>query len=287
MKLEKYLLKHYSPKTAKAYIREIETYTAANPGNKKYTYSEIVDYIGILRARYGNPKTLNRILAGIKAYYSYLCFTGARKDNPTKSILLKDRQSRDIQLQDLFTTEELEALLTAKKERYASLDRRNKVLMGLVVYQALKPGEIEALECGEINLEEATVYIKSSAKNNSRTLALKANQILLFKKYLEETRPKLVRENQTKAFMIGQRKGPMTAEDITKHIRRNYAVYPPRKVNALTIRQSVIANLLRAGNDLRVVQVFAGHKNPSATEKYKQAHLEELKKQIKKYHPLG
>lgn len=296
MKLTEYLQKHYTPKTAKAYIREIETYTAANPGNKKYTYSEIVNYIGILRTRYGNPMTINRILAGIKAYYGFLCFTGTRKDNPAKSILLKDKQSRDIQLQDLFTTEELEALLTAKKERYANFDRRNKVLMSLLVYQALKPGEIEALECGEINLGEATVYIKSSAKNNSRTLALKANQILLFKGYLEETRPRLlkatdgqakpVRENQTKAFIIGQRKGPMTAEDITKHIRRNYAVYPPRKVNALTVRQSVIANLLKRGNDLRVVQVFAGHKYPSATEKYKQANVEALQAAINQYHPI-
>lgn len=65
----------------------------------------------------------------------------------------------------------------------------------------------------------------------------------------------------------------MTAGDITKHIRRNYAVYRPRKVNALTIRQSVIANLLKRDNDLRIVQVFGGHKYPSAKEKYKQTNL--------------
>lgn len=287
MNLTEYLQKHYTPKTAKAYIREIETYTAGNPENKKYTYSEIVNHIGTLRTRYSNPQTINRILASIKAYYSYLCFTGTRKDNPAKSILLKDKQSRDIQLQDLFTTEELETLLTAKKERFTNLDYRNKVLISLLIYQALKPNEIEALECEEINLEEATIYIKSSAKSNSRTLPLKAGQILMFKKYLEEIRPKLVQENQTKAFIIGQRKEPMTAEDITKHIRRNYDVYRPRRVNALTIRQSVIANLLKRNNDLRIVQVFAGHKNPSATEKYKQAQLEELKAAVQRHHPLG
>lgn len=102
-----------------------------------------------------------------------------------------------------------------------------------------------------------------------------------------EGQAKLVQENKTKAFIIGHRKEPMTAEDITKHIRRNYAIFTPRKLNALTIRQSVITNLLKQNHDLRVVQVFAGHKYPSATEKYKQAQLEELKKQIQKYHPLG
>jgi len=48
----------------------------------------------------------------------------------------------------------------------------------------------------------------------------------------------------------------------------------------------VIANLLKQGHDLRVVQTFAGHKYPSATEKYKQDDLEALKQEVLKYHPL-
>ena len=54
----------------------------------------------------------------------------------------------------------------------------------------------------------------------------------------------------------------------------------------LKIRQSVIAHLLKSGNDLRVVQVFAGHKRAAATEEYKQTGLEELKAVIDKLHPL-
>ena len=284
--LNTYLLKHYTKKTAIAYQREIEIYISNNKKAERFTYSEIINYIGILRTKYTNSKTINRILSSIKAYYSYLCFIEVRKDNPTKSIRLKDKQSRDIQLQDLFTSDELEILLTAKKERYTNLDYRNKVLMSLLIYQALKPNEIEALQCDEINLEQATIYIKSSAKNNSRTLAFKANQILLFKKYLEEIRVKLIQENETKSFIIGQRKEPMTAEDITKHIKRNYNIYKPRKVNALTIRQSVITNLLKQNNDLRIVQSFAGHKYPSTTERYKQSNVEALQTALQIYHPI-
>ncbi|OYU84371.1 MAG: integrase [Flavobacterium sp. BFFFF2] len=284
--LAAYLLRHYTKKTAIAYQREIEIYINNNPKSKRYTYAEIVDYIGLLRTKYTNAKTIKRILASIKAYYSYLCFIELRKDNPSKSIKLRDKQTRDIQLQDLFTTEELETLLTAKQERYTNLDYRNKVLMSLLIYQGLKPNEIAALQCDELNLEQATIYIKSSAKSNSRTLALRANQILLFKKYTEEIRPKLIQDNQTKAFVIGQRKQPMSAEDITKHITRNYDIYPPRKVNALTIRQSVITNLLKQHHDLRIVQSFAGHKYPSTTERYKQTQVEALQEALGLYHPI-
>lgn len=51
----------------------------------------------------------------------------------------------------------------------------------------------------------------------------------------------------------------MCADDITKHITRSYAgVYAPRKVDAQTIRQSVIANLVKSGNNISAVQIFAG-----------------------------
>lgn len=291
--LGSYLHKNYSQKTAKAYIREIEIFTTNNPNNQKYSYAEIINYIGVLRKKYSNAKTINRILASIKAYYSYLCISEIRRDNPTQSIRLRDKISRDVQLQDLFNTEELETMLTAKKERYTKLNYRNKVLMSLLIYQGLKPTEIERLQCDEINLDEANIYIKPSAKNNSRTLGLKANQILLFKKYLEEIRVKLVAENKIKSFIIGHRGEPMVAEDITKHIKRNYGNLPSfggagggRNVTATSIRQSVITNLLKQNHDLRIVQTFAGHKYPSTTERYKQSNVEALQSALQKCHPI-
>jgi integrase/recombinase XerD len=284
--LKEYLSINYTSKTAASYLREIQNYLANNSTASQYTYSQVMESISALRSKYTNTKTLHRILASIKAYYNFLCFVEIRKDNPSKAIQLKDKQSRDIQLQDLFSTAELEMLLQAKQERYARLNYRNKVLISLLIYQALKPQEIEQLKVENINLEQSNIYIKASAKNNSRTLQLKYNQLLLIKQYLEQARPLLLGKNTTDNFIIGQRNTLMTAEDITKHIKRHYNIYPPRKVNAQTIRQSVITNLLKQKIDLRIVQTFAGHKYPSTTERYKQTQVEELQAALKLYHPL-
>jgi integrase/recombinase XerD len=48
----------------------------------------------------------------------------------------------------------------------------------------------------------------------------------------------------------------------------------------------VIANHLKAGKDIRAVQVFAGHKSPMTTERYQQTGIEELTAAVLKYHPL-
>jgi integrase/recombinase XerD len=284
--IEKYLQQHYSPDTAKAYKREIEIYLSNYPTAEKANYKDITNYIGALRQRYNKPATINRIVSSVKVYYDYLCSKGTRNDNPTKAIKLRDKRTKDIQLQDLFTTEELEQLLN-RKERYTNLDYRNKVLSSLLIYQALHPREIEALQITDINLQTGSIYIKATYKTNSRTLQLKPNQILLFHQYITEIRNKLLNGNPSNCLLIGIRSEPMSGEDITRHIKRSFAaLYPNRKVNAQTIRQSVITNLLKQGHDLSIVQSFAGHKYPSTTEKYKQSEIETLKAAIQKYHPL-
>lgn len=287
MNLDEYLKQHYSNDTAIAYGREIAIYCSNYPEADKAVYKDVLNYIGSLRNRYNNASTLNRIVSSIKVYYDYLCQEGIRYDNPARSVQLKDQRSRDIQLQDLFTVEELERLMH-RQERYRYLDYRNKVLISLVIYQALHPAEMETLHTSDINLADGTVYVKATPKTNSRILSLKPNQILLFHQYITEIRPKLLQENQSSALLIGIRGEPMSGEDITKHIKRSYTtIYPGRNVTAQTIRQSVIANLLKQGNDLSVVQAFAGHKYPSSTERYRQTEVETLAAAIQKYHPMA
>jgi len=286
MNLQDYLSEQYTPGTASIYLQEIERYLSGCPQAATAVYKDILDYMGAVRTRYSNPSTLNRILCSLKAYYGYLCESGQRPDNPASSIGLKDQRSRDIQLQDLFTIEELEALLN-RSERYPDLTGRNKVLMSLLLYQALYPMEMEALRTGDINLEAGTLSIRATAKTNSRELSMKPSQILLFYQYLREARVRLLGNNSSDALLISHRGQPMSAEDITKHVKRSFkSLYPGRVVNAQTIRQSVITHLLKQGHSLSVVQVFAGHKYPSSTERYRQNEIETLKAAIERYHPL-
>jgi integrase/recombinase XerD len=143
--LRAYLKHRYAKETAKAYQREIEIYLSNCPGAEKAGYKEVFAYLGQLRNRYPNPKTIRRILSTLKVYYDYLNVSGRRTDNPTAAIRLRDQISSDIQLQDFFTPGELEQLLH-KEERYALLSERNKVLMSLLIYQGLQPRELAETE---------------------------------------------------------------------------------------------------------------------------------------------
>lgn len=288
MTLLQYLQQQHPPATVRSYEREISIYLGQHPQAAGYTYKEVMQYVGELRGKYSNPRNIGRIVQAIKKYYHYLHGTGQRSDNPAKAIRLRDNKNKPIQLQDLFTAEELQALLELRQERYPFLAGRNKVIMSLLVNQALKAGELVAVETGHIGLEEATIFIPGTAKTNKRTLTLKAGQIMLLQAYINQERTLLTTARTGSSKLLLSKLGtPISTAEVHYIVSTYSHQYPTRQLTPQAIRQSAVMNLLSAGNDIRLVQVFAGHKRPSATEQYKQAHIEALKTEIQKHHPLG
>ena len=148
--------------------------------------------------------------------------------------------------------------------------------------------EISQIKTSDVDLTNATIRIQGNTKNKGRTLALKPNQIMLFHLYLKEDYKQYYRKqkpSKRQDYLILNDEGlPMWYGGINRMINENRD--KQNKLIPLKIRQSVIAQLLKNENDLRVVQEFAGHRRTSSTEAYKQTGLEELKAVIEKLHPL-
>lgn len=276
--LETYLKENLQQSTAKNYLYEIEKYRLINKNTETYNYKNVMEYVEMIRQNY-ESSSMTRILSALKKYYDYLVETGIRKDNPARAIQLRDIKKNPIQLQDLFTDNELQKLLEPRKERYPILAKRNQIIMGLLVHQALKVGEIIQLKTEDINLEKAQITITGTAQTNNRILPLKAEQILLFYTYLEN------RNQLSNHFLLNKLHHPITQDDIN-YLVSTYQKHFSKKLTTITIRQSVITNLLSKGNDLRKVQEFAGHKQLDTTEKYKQTGIKALQNAVNQHHPI-
>ncbi|HFB99485.1 MAG TPA: integrase [Phaeodactylibacter sp.] len=289
--LEKYLKSKLSASSVKIYLFEINHFIRFLGKEKAATasYQDVQKYMNWLRDNYDNVNTINLILYAIKHYFFYLIEVKKRKDHPCRFLNIKDRTKHQYQLQDFLKTKQLQKILESlneRKERYPILGIRNQVVMSLLVYQALRVQEMCALEVKNINLKKATIDIQPTPKTNARTLHLKPEQIMLIHCYLHEVRSKLLKV-KTKKLIITKRGTAEKGEGIHYLVSTFRPLFLQKKLTPTTIRQSVIANLLASGNDLRIVQVFAGHKNPSTTEKYRQTNFEKLRSSIQKYHPLA
>lgn len=288
--LKQYLCQHHTETTVYGYYRIIEIYLKEQPHAKTSSYKDVVNYIGDKRKRYNKGSTVKSILNGIKKYYDFLIATGKRKDHPCKNLTLKDKLHKDVQIQDLLREKELEALFNYESKRFKPLLMiRDKALLSMLVYQGLTKGELKRLSVEDLNLEAGNVYIKSSKSCNSRTLDLKNNQIMILHKYLTAIRPELLKRaiSPTKTdILFITTKGKAENGDSIKYIFHQIKQQQGKSVSINQIRQSVIALKLQKGNDIRMVQIFAGHKNASSTERYKAVDQAELRAGINKYHPL-
>lgn len=285
IKIEQYLSQSLMKSSVESYLYDIKKYKKTNKNTDKYDYQKVMQYIELLR---NNHKVSNvkKVLVSIKKYYDYLIEIGKRQDNPARAIKLRDSKENPIQLQDLFTEKELQRLLVPRIERYPFLAKRNKIIMSLLVNQALRIGEIENIKLQDINLETATIQIHQTGITNDRNLPLKAEQILLLHSYINHDRNKLKTfRNDENALLLGKLGTPIRKEDVD-YLISTYQKQSKKKLNTTTIRQSVLANLLIKNNDLRIVQHFAGHKSPDTTEKYKETGLDALKTAIDKLHPI-
>jgi len=283
MELENYLQNELSEGTIKTYLYEIEKFRKHYKNPEKLNYQNLMEYVELLRKNY-NPQSVKRTIYAIKKYYDYLIETGKVKTNIATNIKIKDGKENPIQLQELLTEKELQKLLEKREERYPILEKRNQIVMSLLVNQALLVGDIEKLKIEDLDLQNAKVKVQKSGITNSRILDLKAKQILLFYQYLQEERIKLERQ-KTSFFLLNKLGSAITKDDIN-YLVSTYQKGFTKKITSIKIRQSVIKLKLDQGENLRKVQYFAGHKHADTTEKYRETGISALQTAINQFHPI-
>lgn len=289
MTLEDYLKREYSPSSTGSYLNMINRFKLAmGTRADKATYTEILDYIGLLREQNLHPKSLRNNLFAIKIYHRYLVEIGKRKDNPVQYLYLKDQINRAIQVESLYPKEILEELYETYQSKDPQHQDRNKIIISLLIYQALTVLEISQIKISDIDMEQGTVRIKGNVKNRGRALSLKPKQILLFHNYIKHEWKQYQRKQKpgkrTDYFLMNDEGLQLWQGGINRMINKDRD--KQNKLIPLKIRQSVIAHLVRENNDIRIVQEFAGHRRTASTESYKQTGLEELKSAIERLHPL-
>ncbi len=262
------------------------------------TYADVLHFIQGKRNRV-KQKTIAVQVNSLKHYFNFLCITEQVKDNPT--LTLRIRGIRRKTLYDILNKSELESLYggfslpgaddAAKNQNWfkASLmaSRRNKVIVGLMVYQGLTAYELGALRENNIRLREGKVFIEGSRRSESRELTLEAHQILDLMEYQLKTRGEILRltGKMSDKFFISAGESPHF-RSIMQILMERLHRQNSKVTSAKQIRASVITHWLKLYN-LRQVQQMAGHRFVSSTEAYLVNDLDDLQEDIQKFHPIG
>ena len=294
----------YSPATIKAFINYISAFlfylNARYLSETRVKRTDMYDYINRCKSAGDSSKLINRKVAAVRKYYSYLQKRGRAEKNPVDGLYLRTR-SRRIPT-GMMSQEELHKLF----ESYQVTDQRtarNKVILSLMANQAITTDDIGRIEPIHLLLREGKIRIPVNRHEAGRTLPLEASQVIEIQEYLRKIRPEILSSVKKKNLTPGRKADNPDIEKLSRqlfismngsgemknslmHMVRALKQINPKVRSSRHIRQNVITIWLKR-YDLRTVQYMSGHNRISSTERYQVGYLEDLKESINKCHPLG
>ena len=297
-----YLLqKNYSNTTIESFIADVKKFKVwlgkENMEIENIHYNDITSYL----QSFGNiaQHTKGCYLRGVKKYFNFLIQKEERTDNPAEFIQLKGLKRKT--LYDILNRQELDKLYSSytlpneeckdKNQNWFKskvlAQKRNKVVLGLLLYQGLDSKDFKLLTVADIKLREGKVYIPGTRRSNERELKLEAMQIMDVMEYLAKTRNEILqltgKSNEQLFISIGSSD---KFNNILHYLIKRLQQINPKVTLFKQLRASVIVHWLKLYN-LRQVQYMAGHRYVSSTEQFLVNEMDGMIEDIEKYHPIG
>lgn len=237
-------------------------------------YRMVLKYVAHLK-RTNNDRSVTSHLNALKHYFNAIGL-------PYNPIKINVRRTRTMVTTNTLNKRQLEMIYEDFPMNGSPTDVRNKVLMGLFVFQGIRSREIKSLTTDCIDLMDSTIIIPQGNKSNERKLKLDKIQLRLLEQYVKSSR-EAINPLVDDALFLTQN-GNNCVKGILNQVYPKLKKLPYRPTLEL-IRASVIKNWLKH-YDLRAVQYMAGHRYISSTERYVQPDAEYLRGVIEQYHPI-
>ena len=248
------------------------------------SYSDLLSFVRKLKSLDISIHTINCYLAGVQHYLEHQRKKGKILHNPAVNLRVKGKT--ESLPSDLLSRDQLQQIYDSYLPK-TPMQKRNKVILGFIIYQGLIREELQSLEPTDLNLNKATIRIRKSVRLQSRTLKLAAEQILPIKEYLEKIRPELIELKGTNSGKLLISTGSSdhlkeVTRELIYHLRKKHTYFK----NLLQLRCSLISHWAEEKN-IREVQYMAGHNSIISTQRYTLANMDELKEQLGRFHPLS
>jgi len=266
------------------------------------TYNDITSYINHLQGKRNKQRTIQLEISALKHYLDYQKLMGNILNIPINNIKIQGVKRQGIY--DILTPEELDYIYKSYPSENYNLQNhtlnsslredvhrtdgkiiRNKIIIGLLVYQGLSTTDLANIKLEHIQLHRGTIDIPPTKKSNGRTLKLEAHQAITLQQFILIEREQLLKKhNKTTEHLIFSLGTGNNIYNLLFKLMKQLKAQHLEITSAKQIRASVITNWLKQYN-LRETQYRAGHKFVSSTENYKINDIETLKNDIIQFSP--
>lgn len=244
-------------------------------------YSHIRSWIVSLIEEGNTPRTSNRKIASLKAYYKFLLKKEVISKDPTLKVSsLKTKK----QLPQFVDEGDLLKILEEEVDSSEFITLRNNLIIELFYGTGIRLAEIMGLKNKDISFYESVIKVLGK-RNKERIIPINNSLLSLIKYYLE----------------VKEREYPFVQHDYVLITKKGEPAYPKLVYRIVKSRLSMVQNLdkrsphvlrhtfathlLNNGADLNAIKDLLGHTSLAATQVYTHNSIERLKAIFNQAHP--
>lgn len=279
------LEKGYSVNTLDAYMRDVDKlfrYLAVEQVDVLDVKLEDLEHFAAFISDLGiGPRSLARILSGVRQFYRFLVIDGYLEVDPTE--LLESPNQPD-HLPEVLSTAEVDLL-----EQAIDLTKweghRNRAIIEVLFSCGLRVSELTNLKLSNLYIEEQ--YIRVMGKGSKeRLVPISPRALDELNYWFAERNVMKIKPGEEDYVFLNRRGHHLTRTMILIMIKR-YAVEAGIKktISPHTLRHSFATSLLEGGADLRAIQAMLGHESIGTTEIYTHIDTSTLRQEILEHHP--
>lgn len=279
------LEKGYSVNTLDAYMRDLDKlvrYLAAEQVHVTEVKLEQLEHFAASISDLGiGPRSLARILSGVRQFYRFLVLDGYMEDDPTE---LLESPKQPNHLPEVLSTAEVDLL-----EQAIDLSKweghRNRAIIEVLFSCGLRVSELINLKLSNLYVDEQ--FIRVMGKGSKERLAPISPRALEELNYWFSMRNEMsIKPGEEDYVFLNRRGHHLTRTMILIMIKRYAAEAGIKKtISPHTLRHSFATSLLEGGADLRAIQAMLGHESIGTTEIYTHIDTSTLRQEILEHHP--
>ncbi len=279
------LAKNFSENTLKAYTDDLQKLsdfaaseniplTEVHLDNLQHFAAQLID-LGI------SPRSLGRILSGVRAFYKFLLVDGYIADDPTE---LLEWPKIGEHLPDVLSVKEVDMLEDAidltKWE-----GQRNRAIIEVLFSCGLRVSELVNMQIS--NLYKKEKFIRITGKGDKERLVPISDSALKELDYWFVDRNHMkIKPGEEDYVFLNRRGARLTRAMIFTIVKRLAADAGIRKtISPHTLRHSFATSLLEGGANLRAIQEMLGHESIGTTQIYTHIDMHTLREEILEHHP--
>lgn len=232
-----------------------------------------------------SASTRARRVAALRSFLRWAFATG-RTRHDLAGVLASVRRPVTVPPRVLSEREIERTLAAVPVRRPAGL--RDRTMLELLYATGIRRGELAGIDVADVQASVGVLRVRRGKGGTARLVPLSPRAAAWLQRYLDDVRPRHLRDLREPALFVSRRGRRLTPKEITGRMHACWAAAGlPQAGSCHVVRHSVATLMHDRGADIRDLQALLGHAVLTSTQLYTRVSMQRLQEVHRRTHPGG